>query len=76
MCQQEPLVTPRYVDDGRPSGGPADWPTAFTGSEDALSGVDYGRLAAAVAPQFEDTQTIADARTRAIVVVHQVSPGR
>ena len=70
---QEAAIVPRYVDDGRPYGGPAEWPTALEGSAGAFPGVDYAALAAAVRPQFEDDQTIATARTRAIIVIHRVS---
>ena len=70
---QEAAAVPRYVDDGLPYGGPAEWPTALEGSARAFSGVDYAALGAAVRPQFEDDQTIASARTRAIVVIHRVS---
>ena len=65
----------RYIDDGQPYGGPAEWPTALQGSAGAFPGVDYAALAAAVRPQFEDAGVIASARTRAIVVIHRVSYG-
>ena len=66
-------MVPRYVDDGQSHGGPAEWPTALEGSASAFPGVDYAALGAAVRSQFEDAQTIASARTRAIVVIHRVS---
>ena len=69
---QAPPVVPRYVPDGRPPAPPAAWPTALQGSAEALPGVDYAQLAAAVAPQFDDPRTVADARTRALVVIHRV----
>ncbi len=69
---QAPRVVPRYVPDGRLPAPPAAWPTALQGSTEALPGVDYAQLAAAVAPQFDDPQTVADAHTRAIVVIHRV----
>lgn len=70
---QEPTVVPHYADDGQPYGGPAEWPTALEGSAGAFPGVDYAALGAAVLPQFEDAETIASSRTRAIVVIHRVS---
>jgi hypothetical protein len=69
---QAPPVVPRYVPDGLPPAPPAAWPTALQGSAEALPGVNYAQLAAAVAPQFDDPQTVADAQTRAIVVIHRV----
>ncbi|GAQ83669.1 hypothetical protein KFL_001570080 [Klebsormidium nitens] len=73
-AQVGPVVRPVYRSNGSPYRR-FDWPEARGGTSSEFSGVDYGRLAAAIAPFFADPMapnSVANAtETRAVVVIYQ-----
>jgi hypothetical protein len=72
VCATQTATQPVLADDGQPWGGPLEWPDATAGSQNRSAGVDYDALDRALAQYFENPVLMQGAKTRAIVVVHQV----